>query len=74
MSRLRVLMNISIDKTKTLNHYNYTDDELFDTLKDSVRQLDKMYERISNSDDFDDDDLNRVYNIIDILWDMELLS
>ena len=67
-------MNITIDKTKTINHYCYDDKELFDILKDSVRTLDRMYERISESDDFDDDECNRVYNIIDILWSMKLQS
>ena len=64
-------MNITIDKTKTINHYCYDDKELFDILKDSVML---MYERISKSDDFDDDEVNKVYNIIDILWGIKLQS
>jgi hypothetical protein len=67
-------MNISIDKNKTINHYCYDDDELFNILRDSVKTLDRIYERLRDSDEFDDDECNRVYNIIDILWDMELLS
>lgn len=67
-------MSITIDKTKTINHYCYDDKELFDILKDSVKTLDRMYERITDSDDFDDDEVNKVYNIIDILWGMKLQS
>ena len=58
-------MSITIDK---INHYCYDDKELFDILKDSVML---MYERISKSDD---DECNKVYNIIDILWRMKLQS
>lgn len=57
-------MNITIDK---INHYCYDDKDLFDILKDSVML---MYERISKSDD----ECNKVYNIIDILWSMKLQS
>lgn len=64
-------MNITIDKTKTINHYCYDDKELFDILKDSVKTLMLMYERISKSDD---DEVNKVYNIIDILWGIKLQS
>lgn len=64
-------MRIAIDKSKTINHYSYDDSELFEILRDSIKTLDRMYERITESDNFDDDECNRVYNIIDILWDME---
>lgn len=67
-------MLIKLYKDKSINHYCYTDDELFNILKDSVYTLNTMYERLRDSDDFDDDECNRVYNIIDILWDMELQS
>lgn len=67
-------MKLLINKDKSINHYCYDDDELFNILRDSVITLNNMYERLRDSDEFDDDETNRVYNIIDILWDMELLS
>lgn len=67
-------MNILINKDKTLNHYELSSGEMFEILRESVIALNNMYERLRDSEDFDDDECNRVYNIIDILWEMELLS
>lgn len=67
-------MTLLINRDKTHNHYDISSGEMFDILRESVIVLNSMYERLRDSDDFDDDECNRVYNIIDILWDMELLS
>ena len=67
-------MTLLINKDKTHNHYDMTSGEMFEILKESVVVLNNMYDRLMHDENYTDDEVNRVYNIIDILWDMELLS
>lgn len=67
-------MTLLINKDKTHNHYDLSSGEVFEILKESVVVLNNMYDRLMHDENYTDDEVNRVYNIIDILWDMELLS
>ena len=67
-------MTLLINKDKTHNHYDLSSGEMFEVLKESVVVLNNMYDRLMHDENYTDDEVNRVYNIIDILWDMELLS
>ena len=61
-------MTLLINKDKTHNHYDISSGEVFEILKESVVVLNNMYDRLMHDENYTDDEVNRVYNIIDILW------
>ena len=66
------MLKLKIDLSHTFNHYDMNNKEAYDILKQAVKDINDLYERLDDIEEISDEEKNSIYNIIDILWSVEL--
>ena len=66
------MLKLKIDLSHTFNHYDMNNKEVYDVLKQAIKDINDLYERLDNIDESSDEEKNSIYDIIDILWNVEL--
>lgn len=66
------MLKLKIDLSHTFNHYDMNNKEVYDVLKQAIKDINDLYERLDNIDEISDEEKNSIYDIIDILWNVEL--
>ena len=66
------MLKLKIDLSHTFNHYDMNNKEVYDILKQAVKDINDLYERLDNINEISDEEKNSIYDIIDILWNVEL--
>ena len=66
------MLKLKIDLSRTFNHYNMNNKEVYDVLKQAVKDINDLYERLDDIEGISDEEKNSIYDIIDILWNVEL--
>lgn len=70
MNKKQIKLVLNHDKSH--NHYNYTENEIYETIKSSLLELNSFYSRLNGIPEVDEEEKNALYNIIDIFWNAEL--
>lgn len=66
------MLKLKIDLSRTFNHYDMNNKEVYDVLKQAIKDINDLYERLDGIEEISDEEKNSIYNIIDILWNVEL--
>ena len=66
------MLKLKIDLSRTFNHYDMNNKEVYDILKQAVKDINDLYERLDDIEGISDEEKNSIYDIIDILWNVEL--
>lgn len=66
------MLKLKIDLSRTFNHYDMSDKEVYDILKQDVKYINDLCDRLDDIEEISDEEKNSIYNIIDILWNVEL--
>ena len=66
------MLKLKIDLSHTFNHYDMNNKEVYDILKRAVKDINNLYERLDDIEGISDEEKKSVYDIIDILWNVEL--
>ena len=66
------MLKLKIDLSRTFNHYDMSDKEVYDILKQDVKYINDLCDRLDDIEEISDEEKNSIYNIIDILWSVEL--
>ena len=66
------MLKLKIDLSHTFNHYDMDNKEVYDILKQDVKYINDLCDRLDDIEEISDEEKNSIYNIIDILWSVEL--
>ena len=66
------MLKLKIDLSRTFNHYDMSNKEVYDILKQNVKYINDLCDRLDDIEEISDEEKNSIYNIIDILWSVEL--
>ena len=66
------MLKLKIDLSHTFNHYDMNNKEVYDILKQAVKDINDLYERLDDIEGISDEEKKSIYDIIDILWSVEL--
>lgn len=66
------MLKLKIDLSHTFNHYDMDNKEVYDILKQDVKYINDLYERLDDIEGISDEEKKSIYDIIDILWNIEL--
>ena len=74
------MLKLKIDLSRTFNHYDMSNKEVYDILKQDVKYINDLCDRLDDIEEIFDvfrtlrkvQKKNSIYNIIDILWSVEL--
>lgn len=66
------MLKLKIDLSHTFNHYDMNNKEVYGILKQAVKDINDLYERLDDIEEISDEEKNSIYNIIDILQSVEL--
>lgn len=66
------MLKLKIDLSRTFNHYDMGNKEVYDILKQDVKYINDLCDRLDDIEEISDEEKNSIYNIIDILWSVEL--
>lgn len=66
------MLKLKIDLSRTFNHYDMSNKEVYDILKQDVKYINDLCDRLDDIEEISDEEKNSIYNIIDILWSVEL--
>ena len=66
------MLKLKIDLSHTFNHYDMNNKEVYNILKQAIKDINDLYEKLDNIEGISDEEKNSIYNIIDILWNVEL--
>ena len=66
------MLKLKIDLSRTFNHYDMSNKEVYDILKQDVKYINDLCDRLDDIEEISDEEKNSIYNIIDILWNVEL--
>ena len=66
------MLKLKIDLSRTFNHYDMNNKEVYDILKQDVKYINDLCDRLDDIEEISDEEKNSIYNIIDILWSVEL--
>ena len=58
--------------SRTFNHYDMSNKEVYDILKQDVKYINNLCDRLDDIEEISGEEKNSIYNIIDILWSVEL--
>lgn len=65
-------MKLIINYKKSYNHYGCTENEIYEIIKSSLKELNNLYDKVDEISQITDEQKNSLYNIIDIFWNVEL--
>ena len=66
------MLKLKIDLSRTFNHYDMSNKEVYDILKQDVKYINDLCDRLDDIEEISDEEKNSIYNIIAILWSVEL--
>lgn len=66
------MLKLKIDLSHTFNHYDMDNKEVYDILKQAIKDINNLYERLDDIEGINDEEKKSIYDIIDILWNVEL--
>ena len=66
------MLKLKIDLSHTFNHYDMNNKEVYTILKQAIKDINDLYEKLDNIEGISDEEKNSIYDIIDILWNVEL--
>ena len=66
------MLKLKIDLSHTFNHYDMSNKEVYDILKQDVKYINNLCDRLDDIEEISGEEKNSIYNIIDILWSVEL--
>lgn len=66
------MLKLKIDLSHTFNHYDMNNKEVYDILKQAIKDINNLYERLDDIEGISDEEKKSIYDIIDILWSVEL--
>ena len=66
------MLKLKIDLSHTFNHYDMDNKEVYDILKQAIKDINNLYERLDDIEGISDEEKKSIYDIIDILWNVEL--
>ena len=66
------MLKLKIDLSHTFNHYDMNNKEVYNILKQAIKDINDLYEKLDNIEGISDEEKNSIYDIIDILWTVEL--
>lgn len=66
------MLKLKIDLSYTFNHYDMNNKEVYNILKQAIKDINDLYEKLDNIEGISDEEKNSIYDIIDILWNVEL--
>lgn len=66
------MLKLKIDLSHTFNHYDMDAKEVYDILKQAIKDINNLYERLDDIEGISDEEKKSIYDIIDILWNVEL--
>ena len=66
------MLKLKIDLSRTFNHYDMSNKEVYDILKQAIKDINDLCDRLDDIEEISDEEKNSIYNIIDILWSVEL--
>ena len=66
------MLKLKIDLSHTFNHYDMNNKEVYDILKQAIKDINNLYERLDDIEGISDEEKKSIYDIIDILWNAEL--
>ena len=66
------MLKLKIDLSRTFNHYDMSNKEVYDILKQDVKYINDLCDRLDDIEEISDEEKNSIYDIIDILWNVEL--
>ena len=59
-------MKLIINTKKSYNHYDYTENEIYEIIKSSLKELNNLYNKADEVSQITDEQKNSLYNIVDI--------
>ena len=66
------MLKLKIDLSHTFNHYDMDNKEVYDILKQAIKDINNLYEKLDDIEGISDEEKKSIYDIIDILWNVEL--
>lgn len=66
------MLKLKIDLSRTFNHYDMSNKEVYDILKQAIKDINNLYGRLDDVEGISDEEKKSIYDIIDILWNIEL--
>ena len=66
------MLKLKIDLSHTFNHYDMDNKEVYDILKQAIKDINNLYERLDDIEGISDEEKKSIYDVIDILWNVEL--
>ena len=66
------MLKLKIDLSHTFNHYDMNNKEVYNILKQAVKDINGLYERLDDIEEISNEEKKSIYDIIDILWNVEL--
>lgn len=66
------MLKLKIDLSHTFNHYDMDNKEVYDILKQAIKDINNLDDRLDDIEGISDEEKKSIYDIIDILWNIEL--
>ena len=66
------MLKLKIDLSHTFNHYDMNNKEAYNILKQAIEDINNLYERLDDIEGISDEEKKSIYDIVDILWNVEL--